>query len=135
MKRLLALLPFISGVAFAGIVNIDPGQSGAVVVSATAATPTQLFTSDSAASKTCVVNVSTNPVYVVGFSTTSYKQQGINATFSVSTSSGSFYLPPVASAGVAGAPFCFDGPDNAFTGPLWAVAATGGNIVIKIRNH
>lgn len=137
MKRLYAgvlVIPFLAGMVLANSLNIDPGQSGAVIVSANAGSPTQLFTSDFAATKTCLVNISSNTIYVVGYSTTSAKSITVNANFSISQSTGSFYLPGTASS-TNPPQYCFDGPGDPFTGPLWAATTSGGNIVVKMRNH
>lgn len=139
MKRFLAL--FLSlACAFAytpayAAVNLDPNQCSSLAISATAASPTQIFAADSAAQKTYVINVSTNAIYIVGASTTSATVT--NAAFSISTSTGSFYLPATAAAQPA-IVFELDGPTGPYTGPLWGLAANigGGTMtLLRCRTH
>ena len=136
MRRLFlagVLLGMVTA-AHARALNIDPNQDGALVVTTNTGSPTQLFTNDPAATKTCLINISSNPVYVVGYSTTSAKSIGTPAAISISISTGAFYLPGTAS-GTNPVPICFDGYQDSFTGPLWAACNTGGNIVVRLRNH
>lgn len=137
MKKILTLGLLFGLVMTAGAVsqNLDPAQCGTKVLSIDGSAPTQIFLNDSAANKSWVLNTSTNVVYIVGYSTTSFQQKGTNATFSISLSTGSFYLPAVA-ANTQPIPFYLDGPNDPFTGPVWAVAAgQGGSTLLRCRTH
>ena len=136
MRRLFAglLIPFLAATAFGNELNIDPNQSGNIAIGTNTSSPTQIFNNDAAATKTCVVNISTNTVFFVGYSTTSYAGIGTNATISTSSTAGSFNLPG-SSTNLAAQQFCFDGAAGPFTGPMWAVSATGGNVITRIRTH
>jgi len=128
------LIFFAASLAVAFSINLDPSQSGGLVVGANAGSPTQVFTRDPLATKSCVINISTNTIYFVGFSTTSYLQQATNAPVSVSVSTGSFSLPGT-SATIPAQQFCFDGNDGPFTGPLWAVSGGAGSPIQRVRTH
>lgn len=136
MKKLLAVLLLFPPLAFAGSLSLDPNQCSALAISTSPVTPTQIFAADAQATKTYVLNVSTNPVYIVGFSTTSVLGITTNAAFSISLSTGSFYLPAVA-ANVQPIAFELDGPDTPFTGPLWGVSASNGltMTILRCRTH
>lgn len=139
MRRLLAALfiAFAATAAHANALNIDPNQSGSISIGTNTSSPTQIFTNDPAATKTCVVNSSTNTVFFVGYSTTSAQGIGTNATASTNLTTGSFFLQGqlVSGATVQAQPFCFDGAYGPYTGPMWAVSATGGNVIQRIRTH
>lgn len=133
-----SLLVFgISAAVFALSLNIDPNQSGSIAVGTSATSPTQIFTNDPAATKTCVVNTSTNTVFFVGYSTTSALSIGTNTSVSTSVSTGSFFLQGtlVNSATVQAQQFCFDGNNDNFRGPVWAVAGGSGATIQRIRMH
>jgi hypothetical protein len=139
MKRLLAIvLAVLVGPitpAFAGrSLNLDPNQSGAIAIGTSTTAPTQIFTNDEAANRTCVINTSTNTVFFVGFSTFAAAGIGTNGVISTNATTGSFAIPG-SGATVPPITFCFDGVDGPFTGPLWAVCATGGNVIQRIRTH
>ena len=140
LKRLSAALLIVTAtkMAFAYSSNLDPNQSGSIAVTTSTSTPTQIFVQDSQATKTCVVNTSTNTVFFVGYSTTSAKSTGVNAVPSTNTTTGSFYVQGTLNGSqvLQALPFCFDGLSDAFRGPLWAVAAGGGGTVIqRLRMH
>lgn len=137
MKKLLAavLIPILSAWAAARSLNLDPNQCSALSIGIVATSPTQVFTNDPAATKSYVINTSTNVVYIVGYSTTSARSISTNAAFSISLSTGSFYLPAVA-ANTQPIPFVLDGPADPYTGPLWAVAGpSGAAVILRCRTH
>ena len=120
--------------AFGRSLSIDPNQSGVIAIGTSTSSPTQIFTNDPSAIKTCVVNTSTNTVFFVGYSTTSALGIATNATISTSSTAGSFSLPG-SSSSLQAMTFCFDGPNDSFTGPVWAACATPGNYIQRIRMH
>jgi len=128
MKRLLfasIAVAVLGSAVHAKSLNIDPNQSGAILIGISTTAPTQIFLNDSAATKTCVVNTSTNTIFFVGYSTTSYLGIATNAPISTNATTGSFSLPG-SSANLLAQQFCFDGANGPYTGPIWAVSATGG---------
>lgn len=139
MKRLaaLAVLVLLPLSLYARSLNIDPAQSGSILIGTSTASPTQIFNNDKDATKTCVVNSSTNTVYFVGYSTSSNLSINTNATISTNTTTGSFYLQGILVNGttVQAQTFCFDGNNDNFTGPMWAVAGGNGAVVQRIRCH
>lgn len=125
--------------AFAASLNIDPAQSGSVLCGSATSNPTQLLLNDPAATRTYIVNLSTNNVFIVGYSTIT--PIGISSAAIVSTSlvSGSFYIG-AATTTIANGPnipsyFSPDGPFNAYTGPMWCVGGGQGAVVQRIRTH
>lgn len=112
--------------------NVDPNQSGAINVSSNNSTPTQIFTSDPAATRSYIVNTSTNNLFIVGFSTLTNLSISSAAVVSANlNSTGSFYLTG-SSGTVIWSP---DGPLDAYTGPLWAVAGGTGATILRFRAH
>ncbi len=135
MKKLVAIFLLTLGVnAFARSLSIDPSQSGSLAISSDSSNPTQIFSNDPAAVRSYIVNTSTNVLYIVGFSTSSNKSVTQSATFSISTTTGSFFIPATA-ANVQPTLFSLDGPNDSFTGPVWAVAPSGGMNIERIRMH
>jgi hypothetical protein len=124
----LGLLSLLSVSAFAFSLNLDPAQTGAVLISSVPATPTQVFTSDLAATKSVIVNTSTATIFIVGYSTTSASNGA--ATISTQTTTGSFIVPGGSTT------FTLDGNNDPYRGPLWAATNGNGNIVIqRLRTH
>ena len=140
MRKLLAALAgtcLFTATLYAIGLNIDPNQSGSIALSSNPAVPTQIFVKDYSATKTCVVNNSTNTVYFVGYSTSSALSISTNAVVSISQSTGSFSLAGtlVNSTTVQAATFCFDGANDSFTGPLWAVTSGTSGSLQRVRMH
>lgn len=135
MKKLVAIILLTLGVnAYARSVSIDPNQSGSLSVSLVGTSPTQIFTNDPSAVRSYIVNTSTNVLYIVGYSTTSALGIGTNGAFSISLTTGSFFIPATA-ANVQPTLFSLDGPNDSFTGPVWAVLAGTGGTIERIRMH
>ena len=132
MKRYIALAFIFGisvGIAGAFEMQIDPTYTGSVAVSTSVNSPTQLFVSDLSAMRTYVVNTSTNVVYIVGMSTTAANPVTTPSLFSISLTTGSFYIP--AAVGISSPTWSPDGPIDPFRGPLWAVANSQGGTVIQ----
>lgn len=134
MKKILALL-FISSFAFGFSLNFDPAQTGAVAISSSTVTPTQIFTNDPAATKTCVINTSTTTVYFVGYSTFSALSLTTPSTVTMGVSSGAFSLNGILMNGTSTQtqPFCFDGTKDPYTGPIWATTGVTPSIGLAIQ--
>lgn len=139
MKKLFAVaVALILGPlapAFAAT-NLDPNQCSAVSVGTSASSPTQIFAQDPAATATWVMNISTNAIFFVGGSTTSFAGLATNATLSTNATTGSFKLPGVA-ANVQPILWTLDGVNNPYTGPLWATAGSDGAsmTILRCRTH
>ncbi len=124
------------GLAYGRSLLVDPAQSGQQLISGTAAT--QIFTNDAAASRSYVVNPSTCGVYLVGYSTSAPAGIGTNNTPSISTSTGSYLLQGtlIGATTVPMSSLVLDGPNDAFTGPLWGQSTcTTGTTLTRFRTH
>lgn len=129
MKRyaftFIALLA--AAVAYGRSLTADTTQTGTVNCTALAGSPTLVFSNDPNATKSFVVNYSTNNIFLGFQSTTS---TATPAAFSISTSSGNFYL--VANSTLTWSP---DGTQDNFTGPMWCVGGGQGAPLTRIRMH
>lgn len=142
MKRLLIISIFIvltAAVAKAFEENIDPNQSGSIAISGTAGAPTQIFTNDPTAMRTYIVNITTNNIFIVGYSTTSALSISTFSTVSTSLVSGSFFIPASTNTVTGGAPvpvvWSPDGGTDPYRGPMWAVSGNGGVSITRFRAH
>jgi len=143
MRRTIALVlvfGFLSGIAGAFEFNIDPNQTGSIVVSNNFTTPTQIFTNDPAAMRTYIINTSTSNIFIVGFSTTSALSISSASIVSTSLVSGSFYIVASTSpypASTLKIPIVFspDGPTDPYRGPMWAVSSNLGAVIQRFRAH
>lgn len=125
MKKLLfalILTGIFSSRSQAFELSVDATNTGSVVVSTSPVTPTQILTNSQAAMRTWITNYSTNTIYLVGPSTGSLTTP---ATFSISLTTGSFYM-----VGGSSITFTPDGPDDPYRGPMWAVTSGGGGTSI-----
>lgn len=114
----------MSAPAHARILTIDSTQSGTINIPTGSAT--QILNNDPNATRTYLVNYSTTNIFLSFMVTTSTSTP---QTFSLSTSTGSFYL-----AGST-TPWSPDGPLDSFTGPMWAQTTGGGAPLTRIRFH
>lgn len=126
LLNIAAMVLVFSGFALARELTIDPTDSGSISVSTNAVSPTLILTNNPAALRTYILNMSTNNIYLGGLPSTVISTS-TPAAFSISTSSGNFYIAG-ATAPFAGAPliptfFSPDGPGDSYTGPLWAVSS------------
>lgn len=128
MKRLILILSMLTaGVAFADsgsytpCLNLDP-TSGSVVISTTPATPTKLMPKNMLTQRTWIINTSTQTIFLVGDSTTTF---GTAQVVSTSTVNGSFYLPGFVTPDYL--PWSPDSPTGPYQGDLWAVSGTTAN--------
>jgi hypothetical protein len=108
---------------------VDPVDTGGVVVSNTAASPTKVLTKNANIKRTWLINTSTNTIYLVGPSTASVSGDTA-AAFSISLTTGSFYL-----VGGSSVPFTPDGSEP-YTGAMWAVSTgAGGSSLLRFRSE
>jgi len=141
MSRLFAaiLIPFVTAAAFAFEFNIDPTQTGSIVVSSNPGSPTQIFVNDMSAMRTYIVNSSTNNIFIVGFSTTSALSVSSASVVSTNLSTGSFYIAgattTVANGPVVPTIFSPDGVNDPYRGPIWAVSGGSGSVIQRFRAH
>jgi len=131
MKTILTIATILLGtwnIAYAYSLTLDQTDTGSVVISNNAASPTKILTKNQAINRTWLINYSTNVIYVVGSSATS-PSGDTPSTFSISLTTGSFYL--IGSSTFTWTP---DGTEP-FTGSLWAVAGgTGGTSLMRVRS-
>lgn len=130
MKKLLAVFAFlIPQLVFARALTVDTTQTGALNCTSNASSPTTVFTNDPAATRSYVINISSNPVYLGFQSTTSTSTP---SAFSISLSSGNFSIPANSSSTIVFSP---DGTNDVFTGPMWCVSGGTGSPIERIRMH
>lgn len=135
MKRTIALVfafGFCAGLAWSFSLNFDPNQTGSIVVSNNPAAPTQIFTNDLAATRTYIINTSTNNLFLVGYSTTSVLSISSASIVSTSLTNGSFFIQGATSTITNGSsltPIVFspDGSLDPYRGPIWAVSGNTGS--------
>jgi hypothetical protein len=135
MKKSLIFLASIltAGILYADsgsytpCVNVDP-TSGSVVISTTIAKPTQIMSKNFLTQRTFIQNLSAQPIFIVGDSTTTY---GVAQTVSTSTVSGAFYIPEFSTPYSDW--FSPDTPTGPYQGDLWAVSGyTSSPVSIQI---
>lgn len=137
MKKILFASIIASIFAFRAMAfefNIDPTQTGSILVTSTASTPTQIFTNDPSAMRTYILNLSTANIFIVGFSTTGSASPSTAGTISTSLASGSFFIPP--STGSIQNFWSPDGVNDPYRGPMWATASGAtGAVIQRFRAH
>lgn len=137
IRTSLALVALLAGIAGAmpsadRMLFFDQGDTGSIVISTAPTTPTQIFSNSAAALKTSLTTNSTNAIFIVGGSSTAANPMSTFSTFSISLTTGSYYVPPQNST-ITFTTVSFDGVVP-FQGPLWAVAqGTGGTFIIRQR--
>lgn len=132
MKRIsLALLisGMTIGMAWSRMLLLDPVDSGSIIITTVTTSPTRVFTNNPNALKSFIINTSSNNVFFVGYSTSAAGSINTAGTVSTDLTTGNYYL-----LGSSSATIMLDGPDNPFTGPLWAVATgNGGSVIQRVR--
>lgn len=128
MKRLwmVAFCLTVVGSLWARELTIDTTDSGSILISTSSLTPTLILSNNPAALRTYIVNPSSNVVFLSGMSTTSTSTP---APFSLSTSTGSYFL----AVSTPNYVFSPDGPSDSFTGPMWAVSPGQNTTIQRIR--
>ena len=106
-------------------VMIDTIDTGAISVSTSAATPTQILSSNPAATRTWIINTSTATVYLSGPNPTASSPLTTVQPFSISLTTGSFYL-----VGGSTQTWSPDGINGPYRGPMWAVVSAGTSLSI-----
>lgn len=141
MKRFLTALTILLSsayIAHAYSMLPDPNQTGSIAVSTGTQSPQQIFTSDLNATRTFIVNTSTNNIFIVGYSTIGAVNVSSWSSVSNNTTTGSFYIlgTLIGPTTVQATNWTPDGPNDPYRGPLWAVAGgQGGTVIQRFRAH
>ena len=121
--------------------NVDPNQTGSILISNNALAPTQVFLNDPSAMRTFIVNTSSNNVFIVGYSTSSQLSISTFSTVSTSLSTGTYFVAAGTStfSNIA-TPNTYttwspDGMNDPYRGPLWAVSSGNGAVIQRFRAH